>query len=99
MTDQEQIPVVQLAGRLDVHTYTWARALMDAVVAGGAKTVRLDLSPLQTMTNRGLTAVVGCAAEASKRGCELELVGVQGRVLSAIEATGLESVLSIQGPT
>ena len=89
----DDVLVVSLAGRAG-HAST--DALREALHAGGAKGMVVDLSGLDYIAGAGLTALQLAAAEAEAGGCAFVLCGLAGAVRNAFELSGVLPGLRVE---
>ena len=85
------LPLVRLAGDLDLDTVHSLRDALDAVANPGcpAKMVLLDLRALTFCDIAGLQGIEDAAADLAVAGKELVLYGTPPRVTGLIEMTGV----------
>ena len=91
-TDAHGVPVIRLAGEIDMSNVDTLRVVIDPVIASAPDRVDFDLAGLEFMDSSGIALLLRVAAKAkSVRVREPTAV-----VRRLIEATGLSDVLPIE---
>lgn len=98
ITDGEEggLPLVSVAGEIDVATAPALRDHLQRQVAGGASTVVVDLLGVSFLDSTALGVLVGVLKRCREAGGDLRLVIAQPRILKVFEITGLTSVFTIE---
>jgi len=88
------VPVVKVAGELDMSTAPDLSDVLDGLVA--EPKVVVDLAELEFIDSTGLSALLGAHRAMQARGGVLELRSPQPMVVSVVETTGLDAVFEIK---
>jgi anti-sigma B factor antagonist len=89
------VPVVSVAGEIDVATAPQLRDRLQARVASGNSTVIVDLLGVTFLDSTALGVLVGALKQCREAGGDLRLVIAESRTLKIFEITGLTEVFSI----
>ena len=89
------VPVVAVAGEIDVATAPALRDRLQAQVHSGASTVVVDLLQVTFLDSTALGVLVGALKHCREAGGDLRLVISEARILKVFEITGLTQVFSI----
>ena len=92
-TEESGVPVIWLAGELDLSNAARARAAVQTALAGRADRVVLDLAGLEFMDSSGIAMLLGLSQQVR----EVEVRRAAGAVLRVIQVTGLDRVLRLSG--
>lgn len=89
------IPVVTVAGEVDLATSPLLRERLDAHLEAGRSSLILDLSGTTFLDSTGLGVLVNVLKRCRQAGGELHLVVVEPRILKLFAITGLQDTFSI----
>lgn len=89
------IPVVAVAGEVDVATAPTLRDRLQAQLTEGYTTIVVDLLGVTFLDSTALGVLVGVLKRCRDAGGDLRLVVTEPRVLKVLEITGLHDVFSI----
>jgi anti-sigma B factor antagonist len=89
------MPVVAVAGEIDVATAPQLRECLHGVIAGGHATLVLDLLEVTFLDSTALGVLVGALKRCRELGGELHVVVVDPRIMKIFEITGLTKVFTI----
>jgi anti-anti-sigma factor len=90
-----EVLVVEMAGRLDSHTAGDAGDRLSAIARGPDKRVVLNLAGLTYVSSAGLRALLLCAKLLESHDGALRISDVQPQVLTVLETSGFNSLLSL----
>lgn len=79
------ISVVSIQGSLDFYTSPSLRRTVSALLADGSEHIVFDLSDVQHLDRSGIAVLVGTAKQQAYVKRQVSLVGVDGRVRTALE--------------
>jgi anti-sigma B factor antagonist len=88
------VPVVRVAGELDVYTSPRLRATLEERVGDGPDGVVVDLTGLRFMDSSGLGVLIG-AKKRVREPARFAVVANEGPVMRLLSITGLIEVLSV----
>ncbi|MGZ6804263.1 MAG: STAS domain-containing protein [Nocardioidaceae bacterium] len=94
VTREEDVPVVAVAGELDMSTAPDLSDALDELVA--EPKVVVDLAKLEFIDSTGLAALLGAHRAMQQNGGTLELRSPQPMVVNVVETTGLDAVFEIR---
>lgn len=89
------VPVITVAGEIDVASAPQLREALHKVIADGHTTVVLDLLAVTFLDSTALGVLVGALKRCRELGGELHVVVADPRIVKIFEITGLTSVFSI----
>ncbi len=89
------LPVVAVRGEIDVATAPELRQRLDELVAGGDRTIVVDLSDVTFIDSIALGVLVGAVNRCRQVGGDLPLVLSEPRIRKVFDITGLTEVFSI----
>lgn len=89
------VPVLAVAGEIDVYTAPRLREQLLELARSGAQTVVTDLSGVTFVDSTGLGVLVSGLKRFREAGGDLLLVVTQPQILKVLEITGLTTVFSI----
>ena len=89
--DAAGVPLICLAGELDLATAPQVRAAGQAALGAGADRIVFELGGLEFMDSSGLRVLLEIASDASVR-----LRDASGAVRRVIESTGVETILKLE---
>jgi anti-anti-sigma factor len=84
-TNVHGISVVSIQGSLDFYTSPSLRRTVSALLADGSEHIVFDLSDVQHLDRSGIAVLVGTAKQQAYVKRQVSLVGVDGRVRTALE--------------
>lgn len=94
------VAVVELEGRLShSEDESTVHAAVSSALDEGASRVVIDLSRVTAVDSSGLGELIRCSATCHRRGAELRLAGVNGRLRQVMAMCRLGEVLSIEPGT
>jgi anti-anti-sigma factor len=85
--------VVEVGGRLDTTSAAEFDRQGQALVAGGAKRIVLDLGELEYVSSAGLRSVLTTAKAAQAAGGKLAIAGMRGVTKEVFSISGFDSIL------
>ncbi|MDP9394930.1 MAG: STAS domain-containing protein [Actinomycetota bacterium] len=88
--------VVELEGRLDVHTVAHVRHVLHEIVEHGAGDVVVDLGKVEVLDASGLGVLVGASRKAQSVGRRVVLRDVPARLAPVFTATRLHRILPLE---
>jgi anti-sigma B factor antagonist len=89
------VPVIAVAGEIDVATAPQLRECLHRVIAQGQTTVILDLLGVTFLDSTALGVLVGALKRCRELGGELHVVVADARIMKIFEITGLTKVFPI----
>ncbi len=89
------LPVVSVAGEIDVATAPQLRDRLQAQVAAGNATIGVNLLDVTFLDSTALGVLVGALKRCREAGGDLRLVMAEPRILKVFEITGLTGVFPI----
>lgn len=89
-----QVVVLHCDGRLNMASARALRALVDETVQGGSPRIVVDLSQASFVDSSGLGALVGGLKSARQAGGDLRIAGAPEQVLTVLQLTNLDRVLT-----
>jgi anti-sigma B factor antagonist len=93
--DAGGLPVVSVAGEIDVATAPQLRERLQALVAAGNATIGVNLLDVTFLDSTALGVLVGALKRCREAGGDLRLVIAEPRILKVFEITGLTDVFPI----
>lgn len=87
--------VLSVSGELDMHTSPALQERLDALGAGDAPRVAVDLSDVPFMDSSSLGVLVVALKRLRERGGALALVGVSGSPKKVLSITGIDRVIPV----
>jgi anti-sigma B factor antagonist len=90
-----EVPVVAVAGEVDLATAPLLRERLEARLAAGMSTIIVDLRDTTFLDSTGLGVLVGTLKRCRDAGGDLRLVIVEPRLLKLFAITGLHETFSI----
>ncbi len=93
--DAGGVPVVSVAGEIDVATAPQLRERLQALVAAGNATIGVNLLDVTFLDSTALGVLVGALKRCREAGGDLRLVIAEPRILKVFEITGLTDVFPI----
>ncbi|MFI9009886.1 STAS domain-containing protein [Actinosynnema sp. NPDC053489] len=93
VTRAGEIPVITVAGEVDMDTVPEVRATLAAELAGGPPALVLDLTDVGFFSSAGLSLLL----DARRRVDALAVVATRRAVLRPIKVTAIASLLSVFG--
>jgi anti-sigma B factor antagonist len=87
--------VLSVAGELDMHTSPALQERLDALSAGDAPKVAVELSAVPFMDSSSLGILVVNLKRLRERGGEMALVGVAGSPKKVLSITGIDRVIPV----
>lgn len=94
-SEQGGVPVVELAGEVDINSVPELEAALAAAFEGSGPRVCLDVAELAFIDSSGLAAVVRAHLAATEAGGVLVIVAPAGAVRRTFETSGLMGMLSV----
>jgi anti-sigma B factor antagonist len=94
-TEHDGIPVLSVAGEIDVATAPELRDHLQACVTKNNSTIVVDLVDVTFLDSTALGVLVGGLKRCREAGGDLHLVIAEPRILKVFEITGLTEVFSI----
>lgn len=88
---------VRIAGEVDLYTAAQLQHVIFEALATGPTTI--DLSGLNFIDSRGLSALVAAHRRALERNVSLQIRGARGGAARVLRVTGLHAVLPLTGGT
>jgi anti-sigma B factor antagonist len=89
------VPVITVAGEIDVASAPQLREALHKVIADGHTTVVLDLLAVTFLDSTALGVLVGALKRCRELGGELHVVVTDPRIMKIFEITGLTKVFPI----
>jgi anti-sigma B factor antagonist len=89
------VPIIAVAGEIDVATAPQLRESLHGVIAQGQATVVLDLLEVSFLDSTALGVLVGALKRCRELGGELHVVVADARIMKIFEITGLTKVFPI----
>jgi len=89
------IPIVAVAGEVDVYSAPALKDKVTELIASGASTLIVDLSGVGFLDSTGLGVLVEARTATTEAGGTLPLVCSQERILKLFTITGLDGVFTI----
>jgi anti-sigma B factor antagonist len=89
------VPILTVAGEIDVATAPQLRESLHGVIAQGHATVVLDLLGVTFLDSTALGVLVGALKRCRELGGELHIVVTDARIRKIFEITGLNKVFPI----
>ncbi len=89
------LPVIAVAGEIDVATAPLLRETLHRLIAQGSSTVVLDLLQVTFLDSTALGVLVGALKRCRELGGELSIVVTDPRIMKIFEITGLTKVFPI----
>ena len=90
--------VLEVQGEVDVHTSPELRAVVDAVIDRGHRSVVLDLAKLRFMDAAGLAVIAHAAVRLRPSGARLTIRSPSAMVARILDITGLTAVVDLEHP-
>lgn len=90
-----ELEIFTPTGRLDAQAAPAARQALEALAAGGARRIVVDLAGVTFLDSSGLGALVAGLKAARARGAELRLAAPGAQVRELLRLTALERVFPI----
>jgi anti-sigma B factor antagonist len=94
-TNAGDVPIVAVAGEVDVYSAPALKDEITELLQSGVTTLIVDLSGVAFLDSTGLGALVEARAATSDAGGALPLVCSQERILKLFTITGLDGVFTI----
>lgn len=88
---------IAFTGHLDTNTSPQAQEALDAMVAGGARTVVLDCTALDYISSAGLRVLLGTVKRLERDGGTLHLFGLNESVREVFDISGFSTILKVFG--
>jgi anti-anti-sigma factor len=85
---QDDIPIVRVAGRVDAAMASEFEQQCAAALAGGARSLVLDLAGVRYISSAGLRGVLATGQALAARGGKLHVAGLAGIVREIFEISG-----------
>jgi len=95
LREEQAVPVLAVAGEIDVYTAPKLRSQLLALANGGHSTVIADLSEVTFVDSTGLGVLVSGLKRFREAGGDLRLVVTAPQILKIFEITGLADVFSV----
>jgi anti-sigma B factor antagonist len=92
---EQRVPVISVAGEIDVATAPQLREALHGVIAQGQSTVVLDLLAVTFLDSTALGVLVGGLKRCRESGGELHVVVADARIRKIFEITGLDKVFPL----
>ncbi len=93
--EHDGVPVLAVAGEIDVYTAPRLRERLLDVAHAGTSTVVVDLTEVSFVDSTGLGVLVSGLKRFREAGGDLLLVVTQPQIMKVLEITGLTTVFSI----
>jgi anti-sigma B factor antagonist len=90
-----ELPVIVLAGEVDLAVAPSLKERLDSLFAGGESTVVVDLLDATFLDSMALGVLVGALEKCRNNGGDLHLVVTEPRILKVLEITGLVDTFPI----
>ncbi len=87
-TDKSELVVVRVAGRLDAATSSELEEACGRAVAGGARSLILEMSGLRYVSSAGLRVVLSAAKSVQGKGGTLRIAGLSGMAREVFDISG-----------
>lgn len=84
----EDIFHLAIAGQLDAHTYPQFKAEIESLLAEGENKILLDCQGLEYISSAGLGVLKQARKEFERRGGDLRLVRVPGKITNVLDLLG-----------
>lgn len=95
LDEREGVPVLSVAGEIDVYTAPRLREQLLELANGGTTRAIVDMTEVSFVDSTGLGVLVSGLKRFREAGGDLVLVVVQPQILKVLEITGLTGVFSI----
>ncbi len=92
---QGDATIVALAGSLDSGTSPQAQQAIDAIIAGGARTLAVDFSALDYISSAGLRVLLSTAKQLSAKGGALRTFGLNDTIREVFDISGFSTILAV----
>jgi anti-sigma B factor antagonist len=89
------IPVLEVAGELDLAVAPWLRDQLDALFVGGASSLVIDMTDATFLDSTALGVLVAGLNRCSDRGGQMHLVVTEPQVLRVLRITGLTDAFTL----
>jgi anti-sigma B factor antagonist len=89
------LPVLEVAGELDLAVAPWLRDQLDALFVGGASSLVVDMTDATFLDSTALGVLVGALNRCRERGGEVHLIVTESQVLRVLRITGLNDAFTL----
>ncbi len=91
----EKVGVLSLSGEIDIATKDQVREAAEKLIAGGARSLLVDLAEVEYMDSSGLGVLKGLRSQLVEAGGKVGIVSPQSYVKKLFERSGLDQVFPI----
>jgi len=95
LSNNVDLPVLEVSGELDLAVAPWLREQLDALFVGGASSLILDLSAATFLDSTALGVLVGARNRCHDLGGGIHLVVTEPQILRVLTITGLSQSFSL----
>jgi anti-sigma B factor antagonist len=89
------LPVLAVAGELDLAVAPWLRDQLDALFVGGASSLVVDMSRATFLDSTALGVLVGALNKCRDLGGQVHLVVTEPQILRVLRITGLTDAFTL----
>jgi anti-sigma B factor antagonist len=90
-----RLPVLEVAGELDLAVAPWLRDQLDALFVGGASSLVIDMTDATFLDSTALGVLVAALNRCDELGGEVHLVVTEPQVLRVLRITGLTDAFTL----
>lgn len=91
------IPVVKVAGEIDVYTVPEFKSAVNKAMEAGAKYLVVDLTDVGYMDSGGFGTLLGATKRLKPKGGGIDLVGCSEAIERMLRITRLDSIFGVYG--
>lgn len=95
-SQQGAVPVVAVAGEIDVYTAPRLREVTQQLASEGHPTIAVDMNEVEFCDSTGLGVLIGVRKRLRDTGGDLVVLCSNARLLKLMRLTGLDQVLTIR---
>lgn len=92
---ETEVPVIKLAGEVDVYTAPQLKQQMISMLEAGARQILIDLTDVDYFDSTALGVLIGGLKRMRERDGNLSLVCPNARIRRVFEITGLDKIFDI----
>ncbi|HUV06027.1 MAG TPA: STAS domain-containing protein [Armatimonadota bacterium] len=89
------IPVVKVAGEIDVYTAPEFKSAINEAISSGAADQVIDLADVSYMDSSGFGILLGAAKRVRPKGGSISLVGCSETIQRMLRITGLDTIFGM----
>jgi anti-sigma B factor antagonist len=94
-SDGSSLPMLEVAGELDLAVAPWLRDQLDALFVGGASSLVIDMTDATFLDSTALGVLVGALNRCRDLGGQVHLVVTESQVLRVLRITGLTDAFTL----